>query len=33
MHAVFWLGSLKGTENLEDVRVDGRIILKLMNVK
>jgi hypothetical protein len=28
MHKIFWLGNLKGTEHLENLDVDGIIILK-----
>jgi hypothetical protein len=28
MHTVFWLENLKGRDHLEDVGVDGRIILE-----
>jgi hypothetical protein len=28
MHIKFWLGSLKGKDNSEDIGIDGRIILK-----
>jgi hypothetical protein len=28
MSTNFWLGSLKGTNNLEDLDMDGRIILE-----
>jgi hypothetical protein len=30
MHKIFWLGNLKGSDYLEDLGVDGKIILEWM---